>query len=156
MNLHLIAGTTMEDITMNEYLANEQAKVTMRNYFPVKKLWSLENDDEESEMYKVNLDRFPAIHPRKDSWDKEHLSPIFNDTYDAIICNLKVFSHPFELKSHITTPACSLATNQKEFDILAIDADLFTWETPLERKFREFKRLSSMEIDLFTYNLLMS
>ena len=57
--------------------------------------------------------------------------------------------------SQLTSPACSLGTKENEFDIFAIDADLFTWETPLERTFMEFKRLSSMENDLFTYNLLM-
>ena len=70
----------MEGIMMDEYLANEQAMITLRNNFPFKKLWSLENDDEENEMYEVNLDGFPAIHHRKDSWDKEQLIPIFNDT----------------------------------------------------------------------------
>ncbi|PWA95090.1 hypothetical protein CTI12_AA052620 [Artemisia annua] len=41
------------------------------------------------------------------------------------------------------------------FNILTIDADLFSWETPLETIFMEFKRLSCMEDDLFTYDPLM-
>ena len=44
----------------------------------------------------------------------------------------------------------------KEVDLLTIDADLFTWETPLETLFAEFKRLGSIDDDLFTYDLFMS
>ncbi|GKC50328.1 hypothetical protein Tco_1073073 [Tanacetum coccineum] len=39
------------------------------------------------------------------------------------------------------------------FNLLKIDADLFTYETPLGMVINEFKRLSSMENDLFTYEL---
>ncbi|PWA42172.1 Ca2+-ATPase [Artemisia annua] len=54
-------------------------------------------------------------------------------------------------------PVCSLEVYEDvNFNLLTIDADLFSWETPLETIFMEFKRLSSMEDDLFTYDLLMS
>ncbi|PWA89663.1 importin-beta domain, Armadillo-type fold protein [Artemisia annua] len=54
-------------------------------------------------------------------------------------------------------PVCSLkAYEDVKFNIFTIDADLFSWETPLETIFKEFKRLSSIEDDLFTYELLMS
>jgi hypothetical protein len=54
-------------------------------------------------------------------------------------------------------PVCSIETHEyNEFDVLLIDADLFTWETPLESTLMEFKCLSSMESNPFTYNLLMS
>ncbi|GJU20888.1 hypothetical protein Tco_1154230 [Tanacetum coccineum] len=39
------------------------------------------------------------------------------------------------------------------FNLLEIDADLFTYETPFGMVVNEFKRLSSMENDLFTYEL---
>ncbi|GKC23799.1 hypothetical protein Tco_1025949 [Tanacetum coccineum] len=41
----------------------------------------------------------------------------------------------------------------KVFDLLNIDLDLFTYDTPLEIIFDEFKRLSSIEDDLFAYEL---
>ncbi|GKB03087.1 hypothetical protein Tco_0831176 [Tanacetum coccineum] len=41
----------------------------------------------------------------------------------------------------------------KVFNLLEIDADLFTYETPLGMVVNEFKGLSSMENDLFTYEL---
>ncbi|GKD88424.1 hypothetical protein Tco_1363931 [Tanacetum coccineum] len=39
------------------------------------------------------------------------------------------------------------------FDLLKIDLDLFTYDTPLGTIFDEFKRLSSMKDDLFVYEL---
>nr|GEW68905.1 RNA-directed DNA polymerase, eukaryota, reverse transcriptase zinc-binding domain protein [Tanacetum cinerariifolium] len=39
------------------------------------------------------------------------------------------------------------------FDLLKIDLDLFTYDTPLETIFDESKRLSSTEVDLFVYKL---
>ena len=42
------------------------------------------------------------------------------------------------------------------FNVLMIDADLFSWETPLEATYMEFKRLSSIEDGVFSYDLLMS
>ncbi|PWA63892.1 hypothetical protein CTI12_AA348690 [Artemisia annua] len=54
-------------------------------------------------------------------------------------------------------PVCSLEVYEDvNFNILTIDADLFSWETPLETTFMEFKCLSSIEDGLFTYDLLMS
>ncbi|GJX35905.1 hypothetical protein Tco_0247462, partial [Tanacetum coccineum] len=41
----------------------------------------------------------------------------------------------------------------KVFDLLKIDLELFTYDTPLGIIFDEFRRLSSMEDDLFTYEL---
>ncbi|GJT13695.1 hypothetical protein Tco_0860737 [Tanacetum coccineum] len=45
------------------------------------------------------------------------------------------------------------AIESEVFNLLKIDADLFTYETPLGMVINEFKRLSSMENDLFTYEL---
>ena len=42
------------------------------------------------------------------------------------------------------------------FDLFMINADLFSWETPLEATYMEFKRLSNIEDGLFDYDLLMS
>ncbi|GKC78649.1 hypothetical protein Tco_1129423 [Tanacetum coccineum] len=45
------------------------------------------------------------------------------------------------------------AIESEVFNLFEIDADLFTYETPLGMVFNEFKRLSSMKNDLFTYEL---
>ena len=42
------------------------------------------------------------------------------------------------------------------FNVLMIDADLFSWETPLEATYMEFKRLCNIEDGIFSYDLLMS
>ena len=42
------------------------------------------------------------------------------------------------------------------FNVLLTDANLFSWETPLETTYMEFKRLSSIKGRLFAYDLLMS
>ena len=142
---------------MNEYLASEHAKSKEWNDSPTKKLWSLENDDDECGIYEVNLCEFPAICIHEDSdWNDERLSPIFYETYNAIVCDLRVSDYLFESRFHITVLVCSIETKEDEFDLLSIDADLFTWESPLESTLMEFKHLSSMGDDLFTYNLLMS
>ncbi|PWA76661.1 zf-BED domain-containing protein [Artemisia annua] len=126
-----------------------------------KMLWSLKNDDE-CEVYEISLSEFPAIctrneSPGKSEWNDEHLRSASNEPYDAIVCNLLVFDHLFKSKPHTIMPICSIETYENDkFDILTIDADLFTWETPLGTTFMEFKRLSIMEGDLFTYDLLMS
>ncbi|GJY82117.1 hypothetical protein Tco_0494868 [Tanacetum coccineum] len=39
------------------------------------------------------------------------------------------------------------------FNLLKINADLFTWDTPLATIFDEFSQLSSMDDDLFTYEV---
>ena len=77
-------GITMEDITMNEYLAMEHAKLIQYKESLTEKLWSLENDDDECEIYEVNLHEFPAICIREESddfdWNNELLHSIFNET----------------------------------------------------------------------------
>nr|GEU88591.1 uncharacterized mitochondrial protein AtMg00810-like [Tanacetum cinerariifolium] len=45
------------------------------------------------------------------------------------------------------------AINSEMFNLFEMDVDLFTCNTPLWMVFNEFKRLSSMENDLFTYEL---
>ena len=89
----------------------------------------MENDDE-CDDYEVSLNSY--------------------ESYNTIFFNLPMID--VLLKS-----VCSLEVYEDvKFDILTIDADLFSWETPLETTFMELKHLSSMGDDLFTYDLLMS
>lgn len=141
----------MEDITMNKYLAMEHKENRYYEKSRTEKMWIFENDDE-CDDYEVSLSEFPAIckNPRGSELMKDVLLSDSYESYNAIVCSLPTIDAL--LKS-----VCSLEVyDDVKLNILTIDADLFSWETPLETKFMEFKRLSSMEDDLFTYDLLMS
>ncbi|GJZ89037.1 gag-pol polyprotein [Tanacetum coccineum] len=63
-------------------------------------------------------------------------------------------------ESHIVVPVCYIGTFEENFkvdaemfNLIKINDNLFTYNTPLGVVFDEFKRLSSMEDDLFTYEL---
>ncbi|GKB97585.1 hypothetical protein Tco_0983722, partial [Tanacetum coccineum] len=89
------------------------------------------------------------------------LYSILDEKYDAITCD---FSPELEFllvsKSHTAGPVCSLDTfeedykvESKVFDFLEINVNFFTCDTPLVMLFDGFSRLSSMEDDLFTYEV---
>ncbi|PWA85355.1 C2 calcium/lipid-binding domain, CaLB [Artemisia annua] len=117
----------------------------------------LESDDE-CDNYGVNLSEFQAICDTESSvLKKELLLSDSVDNFDAIACNLPMIDALLDSKSQTNIPVCTLEVYEDvNFNILTIDADLFSWETPLETTFMEFKHLSCMEDDLFTYDLLMS
>ena len=41
------------------------------------------------------------------------------------------------------------------FNVLKIDADLFSWETPLEAAFKEFMRLCNIDKEVFSYDVFV-
>ncbi|PWA98858.1 hypothetical protein CTI12_AA014320 [Artemisia annua] len=147
----------MEGLTMNEYLAMEQEVSKQYEKSRTKNLLTLESDDE-CDNYGVNLSKFRAICDTKNSTlKKELLLSDSLDNFDAIDFNLPTIDPMLKSRSITNMPVCAFeAHDDIDFDILAIDTDLFSWETPLEITFMEFKRLSCMENDLFTYNSLMS
>ncbi|PWA83868.1 hypothetical protein CTI12_AA164260 [Artemisia annua] len=148
----------MEDISMNEYLATEHKKNKLYVKSGTEKILILESDDE-SENYEVSLTEFTAIcdtNERSELKKELLLSDPF-ENFDAIACNLPTIDALLKSESNTMVPFCSLEDYEDvNFNILAIDDDLFSWETPLENTFMEFKRLSSIEDGLFTYDLLMS
>ncbi|PWA57211.1 hypothetical protein CTI12_AA411170 [Artemisia annua] len=125
--------------------------------YRTEKLLFLESDDE-CDNYEVNLSEFRAICDTKSSkLKKELLLSDSLDNFNAIACNLPTIDALLKSESHTNMPVCSLEVYKDvNFNILTIDADLFSWETPLETTSMEFKRLSSIEDGLFTYDLLMS
>ncbi|PWA73604.1 hypothetical protein CTI12_AA259130 [Artemisia annua] len=142
---------------MNEYLAMEHKENKHYEKSRTKKLLILESDDE-CDNYEVSFSEFPAICDTKSSELKMELllSDSF-ENFDAIACNLPTIDALLKSESHTIMPVCSLEVYEDvNFNILTIDADLFSWETPLETTFMEFKCLSSIEDGLFIYDLLMS
>ncbi|PWA81897.1 hypothetical protein CTI12_AA184020 [Artemisia annua] len=136
----------MEGLSMNKYLTMKHKVNEHCERSRTKNLLILESDDE-CDNYGVNLSEFRAICDTQDSLDN----------FDAIACNLPSIDALLNFKSQTNILVCSSEVYEDgNFDILTIDADLFSWETPLETTFMEFKRLSCMKDDLFTYNLLMS
>ncbi|PWA95282.1 hypothetical protein CTI12_AA050680 [Artemisia annua] len=142
---------------MNEYLAMEHKENKNYEKCRTEKLLILESDDE-CDNYEVNLSEFRAICDTKSSELKKELMLSDSlDNFEAIACNLPTIDALLKSESHTNIPVCSLEVYEDvNFNILTIDADLFSWETPLETTFKEFKRLSSIEDGLFTYDLLMS
>ncbi|GJY08148.1 hypothetical protein Tco_0375202 [Tanacetum coccineum] len=157
----------MKEITIKEYLAMEMdwmAKQKMNS--SSEKLWYLAEEDEEEESYVFDMNEFPAIQFRgslssNSEGTNKSLDSTLDEKYNAITCD---FSPELELllasESHIAVPVCSIRTveeklkiDPEKFNLLEIDDDLFTYNTPLGVVFDEFKRLSSMEDDLFTYEL---
>ncbi|PWA59599.1 hypothetical protein CTI12_AA390350 [Artemisia annua] len=120
-------------------------------------LLTLESDDE-YDNYEVNLSKFRAICDTKSTaLKKESLLSDSLDDFDAIALNLPTIDLLLKSRSLTCMPVCIFEDcSDVDFNILAIDTDLFSWETPLETTFMEFKCLSCMENDLFTYNSLTS
>ncbi|PWA38115.1 hypothetical protein CTI12_AA583540 [Artemisia annua] len=147
----------MEDLSMNEYLAMEHVVNKQCERSRTKNLLISESDDE-CDNYGVNLNKFRAICDTESSaLKKELLLSDSLDNFDAIACNLPTIDTLLKSKSLTSILVRTFeAYNDVNFNILTIDADLFSWETPLETTFMEFKRLSCIEDDLFTYDLLMS
>ncbi|PWA87655.1 hypothetical protein CTI12_AA128010 [Artemisia annua] len=143
----------MEDLSMNDYLAMEHKVNVHCERFRTKNLLILESDN-----YGVNLSEFQAICDTESSALKKEVLLLDSlDSFDAIAYNLPTIDGLLNSKSQTNIPVCTSEVHEDvNFNILTIDADLFSWETPLETKFTEFKRLSCMEDDLFTYDLLMS
>ncbi|PWA76967.1 hypothetical protein CTI12_AA229050 [Artemisia annua] len=114
--------------------------------------------EQECDKYEVNLSKFRAICDTKSSaLKKEPLLSDSIDDFDAIALNLPTVDLLLKSRSLTYMPVCTFEDcGDVDFNILAIDTDLFSWETPLKTTFMEFKRLSCMENDLFTYNSLMS
>ncbi|PWA77905.1 hypothetical protein CTI12_AA158160 [Artemisia annua] len=142
---------------MNEYLVMEYKENKHYEKSRIEKLLILESDDE-CDNYEVSLSEHPAICDTKSSELKKELllSDSF-ENFDAIACNLPTIDALLKSESHTLTHVCSLEVYEDvNFNILTIDDDLFSWETPLETTFMEFKRLSNIKDDLFTYDLLMS
>ncbi|PWA68469.1 hypothetical protein CTI12_AA307220 [Artemisia annua] len=122
-----------------------------------KNLLILESDDE-CDNYGVNLSEFREICVTESSaLKKELLLSDSLDNFDAIACKLPTIDALLNSKSQTNIPICTSEIYEDvNFNILTIDANLFSWETLLETTFMEFKRLSCMKDDLFTYDLLMS
>ncbi|GJT01654.1 hypothetical protein Tco_0822823 [Tanacetum coccineum] len=110
---------------------------------------------------KTHLSKFITTFHSKSAEIEESLYPTLDEKYDAI-----AFDFSLELEfllaseSHIVVPVCSLDTFEEEFkvetevfDLLEIDVDLFTYDIPLGTIFDEFRRLSGMKNDLFTYEV---
>nr|GEU55984.1 zf-BED domain-containing protein [Tanacetum cinerariifolium] len=132
----------------------------------LEKLWYLAYKDDEEETYVFNMNEFPSIqiHNNLSSKSKgthESLYLTLDEIYDAIVCD---FSPKLEFllasESHNIVLVYSLDTFEEEykiesevFNLLKIDLDLFTCDTPLGMIFNELRRLSSMEDGLFTYEL---
>ncbi|PWA74350.1 hypothetical protein CTI12_AA251310 [Artemisia annua] len=147
----------MEDLSMNEYLTMKHKANEHCERSRTKNLLISESDDE-CDNYGINLNKFRAICDTESSTLKKEL-PLSDslDYFDAITCNLPKIDTLLKYKSLTSIPVRTIEDyDDVNFNILTIDADLLSWETPLETIFMEFKRLSCMEDDLFTYDPLMS
>ncbi|GJR84703.1 hypothetical protein Tco_0155488 [Tanacetum coccineum] len=155
----------MEGITIDEYLTIEDkkmAKQSMNSSF--ERLLYLADEDDEEETYVFDMNEFLTIQihnnlSSKSARTHESLYSTLNEKYDAIVCD---FSPELEFllafESHTVVLVYSLDTFEEEykvesevFDLINIDVDLFTCDTPLGMIFDEFSQLSSMEDDLFNY-----
>ncbi|PWA75720.1 hypothetical protein CTI12_AA239740 [Artemisia annua] len=147
----------MEGVTKDECLAMEEDVSMQCEKSRTVNLITLESDDE-YDNYEVNLSKFRAICDTKSpELKKEPLLSDSLDDFSAIALDLPTIDLLLESRSLTLVPDCTLEhCGDVDFNILAIDTDLFSWETPLEMTFMEFKRLSSMGNDLFTYNSLIS
>ncbi|PWA35831.1 hypothetical protein CTI12_AA604670 [Artemisia annua] len=147
----------MEGLTMDNYLSMEKDVSKQCEKSGTKNLLTLESD-EEYDNYEVNLSKFRAICDTKSSELKEE--PLLSDSLDdfgAIALELPTIDLLLKSQSRTSMPDCtSEDCGNIDFNILAIGTNLFSWETPLETTFMEFKRLSCMGNDLFTYNSLIS
>ncbi|GJZ34621.1 putative reverse transcriptase domain-containing protein [Tanacetum coccineum] len=160
------------DITMEEYVQHETKKALRNNqvynwettkYGEIS--WCLDIGMMcEEETYVFDMNEFPGIQICKNLSSKsvgthKSLYSTLDEKYDAIAYD---FSPELEFllasESHTAVHVCSLDTfkdeykeESKVFNLLKIDVDLFTCDTPLGMIFDEFSQLSSMEDDLFTY-----
>ncbi|GJW80964.1 hypothetical protein Tco_0144939 [Tanacetum coccineum] len=133
----------MVGITIEEYLAMENKKMAKQSMnLSFEKLWYLADEDDEKETYVFDMNEFLAIQIHNNLSSKsvgthESFYSTLDKNYDAIACD---FSLELEFL---------LASESHTF----IDVDLFTCDTPLGTIFDEFSRLSSMEDDLFAYEV---
>ena len=157
MNLPLMTGIIMENLSMNEYLAMEHKEHKHYGKTSTEKLIILESDDE-CDDYEISLSEFPALRNTESSeLKKELLLSNSSDEFSAINCNLPTLDALLRPESHTNLPIRHPENYEDvNFDIFMINADLFSWETPLEATYMEFKRLSNIEDGLFDYDLLMS
>ncbi|GKC98837.1 hypothetical protein Tco_1169112, partial [Tanacetum coccineum] len=134
----------MEGITIEEYLAMEERKMAKQSVnLSFDKLWYLADEDEEEER------------------THESLYPTLDEKYDVIACDISPeLEFLLASESYTVVPVCYLETfkekyevNPEVFNLLGINVDLFTCDTPLWMIFDEFSRLSGMEDDLFTYEV---
>ena len=148
-----MAGIAMEDSSVNEHFTMDT--IEEKNYrksLTINPL-ILENDDE-CDYYEVNLNKFLALRATGSSDLGKDLS--FSESFkifDAITCNLPMVDELLNSALQTKKLDCS---NKACDNILMIDAELFSWETPLESTYAEFKRLSSIDDEVFSYNVLMS
>ncbi|GKC25390.1 hypothetical protein Tco_1027540, partial [Tanacetum coccineum] len=143
----------MKEMRIEEYLAMEEkgmGKQSTNSSF--EKLWYLIDEYDEDETYEFDMNEFPAIQihnnfSSKSVGTQEALYYILDEKYDVIACD---FSPKLELllasESHIVVPVCSIDNFDDEFkgeskmlDLLKIDHDLFSCNTPLEMIFDEFR-----------------
>nr|GEW23327.1 hypothetical protein [Tanacetum cinerariifolium] len=126
----------------------------------LEKLWYLADEDDEEETYVFDMNEFLAIQKGMallgvslcSGRDSRIIIPPLNENCNAIACDFSPL--------HTAVSVYSLDTFQKEykgeskvFDLLKIDVDLFTCDTPLWMIFDEFSRLSSTKDDLFAYKV---
>ncbi|GKD25825.1 hypothetical protein Tco_1232039 [Tanacetum coccineum] len=125
------------------------AKQSMNSSF--EKLLYLADEDDEEETYVLDMNEFPAIQihnnlSSKSTGTHESLYSTLDEKYDVIACD---FSPELKFllasESHIDVPVCSLDTfkedckvESKVFDLLKIDVNLSTCDTPLGMTFDEF------------------
>ncbi|GJX94210.1 hypothetical protein Tco_0348796 [Tanacetum coccineum] len=142
----------------------KMAKQCMNSSF--EKLWYLAAEDDKEETYVFDMNKFSAIQihnnlSSKSAGTHESLYSTLNEKYDAIACDfLPKLEFLLASESHTPVSVYSLDTFKEEykveskvFDLLKIDVDLFTCDTPLGTIFDEFSRLSSMEDNLFAYEV---
>nr|GEV76515.1 hypothetical protein [Tanacetum cinerariifolium] len=125
---------------IEEYLAMKDKKIakqSMNSSF--KKLWHLADEDDEEGTYvfgKTKHEFITTFH--QNSWGLTNHS--FESHSIVLICSLDTFEEEYKVESEV-------------FDLLKIDVNLFTCNTPLRNIFNEFSQLSSMEDDLYTYDV---
>ncbi|GKE06267.1 hypothetical protein Tco_1398285 [Tanacetum coccineum] len=91
------------------------------------KLWYFADEDDEEETYVFDMNEFPSIQIHNNLSSKyvgthESLYSTLNEKYDAIACEfspkLDTFEEEYKLEYEV-------------FDLLKIDVNLFTCDTPL-------------------------
>ncbi|GJZ09933.1 hypothetical protein Tco_0544216 [Tanacetum coccineum] len=153
----------IKEIIIEEYFTMEDKKMAKQSMdSSYEKLWYLADEDDEEETYVFDMNEFPAIQIHNNLSSKlagthESLYSTHNEKYDATTCDFSLALEFLQAsKSHTVGPVYSLDTFEEEykvesevFDLLKIDVNLFTCDTPIRMIFKEFSRLSSMKDDLF-------
>nr|GEU91193.1 zf-BED domain-containing protein [Tanacetum cinerariifolium] len=163
---HLLEVVRIKEIIIEEYLVEDKKIAKQSMDSSLEKLWYLVDEDDEEETYVFDMNEFLAIQIHNDLSSKskgthKSLNSTLDEKYDAIMYDFSLeLKFLLASKSHIFVPVYSLDTFEEEykvesevFDLLKINVDLFTYDTPLRMIFDEFRRLSSMEDDLFAYEL---